>query len=305
MYLNKKKKNNKLIYIMNNNILPLNSRIIVIGDLHADFNKTKEIFFKLKLINDNNKWIAHPKNTIIVQLGDQVDGGGRGQYSINGEMEVIDFLDNIHEQAKIYGGGVYSLIGNHELMNFLGDYSYTSKDDMQNKSTNFLLGSDFAKKLADNRRVILKIGPYLFVHAGIVSSHLESNNRIDSVDGVDSDLFINKVNDLMKKLLYNEISKNDSEINKFFNSNDSLLWTRKLGGNKVNCDDFEKVSQHLNVGHIFVGHTIQNQINSKCSDKVWRLDVGISDAFGKGGKMQVLEIDSSDRASPKFNVIKL
>jgi len=153
---------------MNNNILSLKNKIIVIGDLHADFNKTKDISIKLNLIDDNNKWQANPIDTIVVQLGDQVDGGGRGQYFIDGEMDVIDFLDDIHCQAKLYGGGVYSLIGNHELMNFLGDYNYTSKNDLYNKSTHFKLGSSFAKKIANNRRVILKIGNFLFLHAGIL-----------------------------------------------------------------------------------------------------------------------------------------
>ena len=53
-------------------ILP-KERIIVIGD-YADYNKQTN-FIKLKLIDNNNNWIAEPKNTIVVQLGDILDGG--------------------------------------------------------------------------------------------------------------------------------------------------------------------------------------------------------------------------------------
>ena len=58
-------------------ILPKTKRIIVIGDLHADFQKTKFLFKKFNLIDDNDKWIAQPKNTHVVQLGDQLDGKSR------------------------------------------------------------------------------------------------------------------------------------------------------------------------------------------------------------------------------------
>ena len=58
-------------------ILPPCDRIIVIGDLHGDWKITKEIFLKAKLIDINFKWIAEPKNTIVVQVGDIVDRGGR------------------------------------------------------------------------------------------------------------------------------------------------------------------------------------------------------------------------------------
>ena len=45
-------------------------------------------------------------------------------------------------------------------------------------------------------------------------------------------------------------------------------------------------------GGIVVGHTVQEKINSKCGGKVWAIDSGMSDAFGKKGdsKIQVLEI---------------
>ena len=64
-----------------NAILDKKDRIIIIGDLHADYNKTIDLFKSLELIKEiNNKfiWNAKPSNTVVVQLGDQLDGGGRG-----------------------------------------------------------------------------------------------------------------------------------------------------------------------------------------------------------------------------------
>ena len=48
-------------------------RIVVLGDLHGDWNATTKSLLKAKLIdpNDHKKWIGG--ETILVQLGDQVD----------------------------------------------------------------------------------------------------------------------------------------------------------------------------------------------------------------------------------------
>ena len=272
-------------------------RIIVIGDLHADWPKTKEIFVRLKLIDNNNKWIAEPRDTIVVQMGDQVDGGGRNGNSVHGELNVIHFFDFLHEQAKMYNGGVYSLIGNHELMNFLGDYRYTSPKDMYNKNKLFTPGSLFANKISNNRNIILKIGDYLFIHAGILPKHLNRNICLNS------NQFICGINDLMRQLLNKQISHNDPRIKKYFTDPDSLLWTRDLGGENVNCKDVEAVTTCLNLKSIIVGHSIQpNGINSKCNGKLWRVDVGLSNTFG-ANPMSVLEI-CPDR-NPIFKIINL
>ena len=102
-------------------ILPAVPRIIVIGDIHGDWKVTKQLFLKFKLINSNGKWIAEPKNTHVVQVGDIVDRGGRPDTIGDecSEIKILDFLDEIHSQAQLYGGGVFCILGNHEIMNVL------------------------------------------------------------------------------------------------------------------------------------------------------------------------------------------
>ena len=45
--------------------------IIVIGDLHGDFQLTLDVLKIANLIDDNNKWIGN--DAYVVQVGDQVD----------------------------------------------------------------------------------------------------------------------------------------------------------------------------------------------------------------------------------------
>ena len=119
--------------IVSNGIISKKNRILVIGDLHADFRKTKKIFIDLKLIDINNNWVAKPKNTVVVQIGDQLDGGGRGYSEASGELELINFMDMVHRKAHQKDGGVYSLIGNHEIMNLLGNFTYSSEKDIESQ----------------------------------------------------------------------------------------------------------------------------------------------------------------------------
>ena len=272
--------------IINNGIVSAKKRIIVIGDLHADYMKTKELFIKLKLIDTSENWIAKPPETTIVQLGDQVDGGGRGEGESFGELNLINFMEDLHLKARRKGGGVYSLIGNHEIMNMIGDFKYASNKDiaqqggLQKRKNLFTAGNDLFNRLSCTRNVVLKVGDFVFAHAGILPEHITEKNK---------DNFILKINTLMRLFLQGVKSPDDAEIQKYFLSHSGIIWNREYGSSEPSCNKFDKISKMLNVGHMIIGHTIQNKINSKCDNRLWRVDVGISSIF-KTNNMEVLEI---------------
>ncbi len=292
-----------------NSIIGPKERIIVIGDLHADYTSMVKLFEKLKLIKIINKniiWDATPKNTIVVQLGDQLDGGGRGVGESFGELSIINFMEEIHFQAYRQGGGVYSLIGNHEIMNLLGDFRYASKKDIKMQGGEelrkklFEPGGDLFNKLSCTRNVILQIGNFIFTHAGIVPENLKDFNN--------SKLFIKHVNNLMREFLQGKKDQNDEEIKKYFLTKEtSIIWNRHYGNEDTNCNMVENVTKMLKVGHMIVGHTVQKKINSKCQDKLWRVDVGISKIFDNYGKIGVLEILDNGKPLPKnmFNPFRI
>ena len=272
-----------------NGIITEKSRILVIGDLHADFNKTKELFIYFNIIDDNENWIANPKDTTIVQLGDQLDGGGRGEEESYGEIDLINFMDRLHDKAYKYGGGVYSLIGNHEIMNLIGNFQYASTKDInlqggiELRQKIFSPGGDIFNKMSCTRNVVLKIGDFIFVHAGILPSHINHNEK---------DIFIKKINTLMRLYLQGKLDWDDVDIQKYFLDTNGVIWNRKYGDKVISndiCNKLNEVTKLLNVGHMIVGHTVQDSINSKCDNKLWRVDVGLSGAFDTG-HMEILEI---------------
>ena len=276
-----------------NSIIKSFNRILVIGDLHADFHMTKKLFKHFNIINNNNKWIA--KNTYIVQLGDQLDGKGRGHDDAFGEHEVLEFLDDLNTQAECNGGAVYSLIGNHELMNVLGDFRYASDKDIEkdnghhNRKIKYSPGGILAKRLACSRHTILKIDDILFVHGGI-SKHLSKN-------GMNNDE-IKLINTTTKDFFLNKIDSNNHHVKKYLLNSNGLLWDRSMGKQECDCDDFS----YLECGHIIVGHTPQKKINNKCNNKIWRTDVGLSKAMGSNTN-QILEITKDRHGKNEFKIL--
>ena len=298
----KKKQSNKT---SNPDVLPATERIIVIGDIHGDWKVTQQIFLKFKLINSNGKWIAEPKNTHVVQVGDIVDRGGRPDTIGDecSEVKIMDFLDEIHSQAKLYGGGVFCVLGNHELMNVLGNFDYAGQESVkcfggkEGRKKAFSPGGVMAQRFANTRNAVLQIGKFVFVHGGFNERHLTKT--------------IPEINNVMKKFLEGDKNIYDKNFMDYFMAYNGILWNRELSLGSPDCEKLEKVLQHFNVNGLIVGHTVQESgINSKCHNKIWRVDTGMSDAFGKiNKKIQVLEIlnngePSADNKHQPFRVLQ-
>ena len=270
---------------MNSGILSPKMRIIVIGDLHGDYRVTIECLYRAGVITKDLKW--NGGETVIVQMGDQIDRGGRGYNNNdeNSDLKIMNLFADLHLQALKFGGGVYSLIGNHELMNVMGNFDYVSPMGIKGyggKNGRYLLfkpGGLIAKLLA-NRHVILKIGDWIFVHGG-VNPVLVQKYKISFINELMSSYLNGN-----KKLIYTK------EFKELFLNDNSLLWDRDQGNSKPICNSVYKSLKLLGSKYIVVGHTPQSGINSKCRNKLWRVDTGMSQAFGKNShqRMEILEI---------------
>ena len=300
-------------------ILPPADRIVVIGDLHGDLEMTFKSLEIAKVIDTNHKWIGG--NTIVVQVGDQIDRcrydgknpchhEGVTKFDEHSDIRILKFFTKLHHRAQRKGGAVYSLLGNHELMNVSGDMRYvsyegikgfdnykTEKGDiidngMDARKYVFAPGNHISNFLACTRQVALIIGSNLFVHAGILPS-------------IATKYKINDINKLMSLYLFDKL-KDTNEYNSIFNDlKTSPLWTRKIG-NMANdtidsemCDNImDPLKENYNVRNIYVGHTplLDKGISSICKDKIWLTDYGASKAFDiftpkdKIKEVQVLEI---------------
>ena len=273
-------------------------KIIAIGDVHGDFGHLFTILNRLNIIDDDNNWTGG--DTIIVQTGDVLDDGGRGndknkkEHSAD-EIAIYNLLINLNIQANKMGGAVLMCIGNHEIVNIFDnniDYVnfYTKKyySDILNISRKNIIstGSEMAKKLSCVLKSVIKLGNIYFCHGGI--SFKLYNNVMQSKRWSTFDKFIEHINGVLPKMLNGNIELYKNELEYIQN----ISWNRDYGSfmpNEFVCDDFNKIFGKN--GKLVIGHTVQPQgINSICDNRIFRIDTAISRAFGGMNKLEALEI---------------
>jgi hydrogenase maturation factor len=274
-------------------------RIIAIGDIHGDFDVFIKTLLLGKVINSNNDWIA--TDTIVVQMGDQIDSIRAEMLAEKKEVGRFSFLKinnlikKLDKKARKKKSRIISILGNHEIMNIMGDFRYTGLNQMfettddinsselemiDDRKKFFKNNKDMIIDFACNRNVIVKVGSWLFVHGGLVLEVLKDYN-LEQVNKIVSNWILGK-------------KINPIDFKKLINFNpQSPLWNRDFGSPDIDCKYLYKTLNFINLKNMVIGHTIQsNGINSTCNQKLWRVDVGLSNRkFSEDiNKIEVLEI---------------
>jgi hypothetical protein len=244
-------------------VIKKSNRVIAIGDIHGDYQLIIDILKLAKVINNSINWIGN--DTIVVQVGDQVDRCRPSSYKCNdprttkydeaSDIKILKLMNNLHIQAVKNGGAVYSLLGNHELMNAQGNMNYVSlmgleqfKDYKDPRDPNktfssgmdarvhaFKPGNEYGKLLACTRTSALIIGSSIFIHAGLLLSFLDDINIDEFKIDINklkpceiNQVKLLKINKLVRKWLLGLITPNN--IDKIVGSHiNTLFWTRTFG----------------------------------------------------------------------------
>jgi hypothetical protein len=245
-------------------------KIIVIGDIHADYEILLAVLKKASIINDKLEWIGG--KTYLVMIGDLVDGKARiDNWAGDSDLKVINFLSKMIKQAKQKEGNVIILLGNHEFMNIRGNFSYSGDrgiKEMGGELKRLKYFNNQFLKFGSKCFLAVNIGGWIFSHAGI-SPEISKKYSIP------------KLNALLRKFLSKEMSIQEENI--FFDiisGENGILTTREFGTNEVNCKRLGITLANLNANHMVIGHTVQDKVNDICNKKLWRVDVGLSRAFG-------------------------
>ena len=274
-------------------------RIVAFGDVHGDLEAARSALRLAGAIDEQDRWIGG--ELIVVQTGDQLDRGDQ-------ERAILDLFERLRVESTAAGGAFHAVLGNHELMNVRGDLryvtdggfadfldvaAYESEDSLmvwdrssgtfragtladfeprqRGRMAAFMPGGPYAKLLA-RRQVILQIGDNVFVHGGVLPSHVAYG--------------IDEINDAAQAWL-----RGDAELPPVLSGPDSPQWTRLYSSDpdSVACGVLDVALTALKAERIVMGHTRQEAgIASACGAQAWRIDVGLAAYYG--GPVEVLEI---------------
>lgn len=291
---------------------PAVDRIVAIGDVHGDINAMRSALRNASVIDDKDEWIGG--RAVLVQVGDQLDRG-------SDEREIYNLLFSLQDKAPGDGGAVHILLGNHELMNTRLDFRYVSRggfndfdrdggvstvfgkpfqprvsvsrlkairmlpSKMRARARSVVAGGPLAAELAQRARVSVVVGDSLFVHGGLSTKHLKFGGR-DERDAVTmlEDLNLDTRRFLEGKGTYPTV----------LHGGDSPVWMRDYSRPRIRqggpeCRMLADTLRLVGAKRMVVGHTPQaGGINAACGARVWRIDTGMSKAYG--GVPEAIEI---------------
>lgn len=292
-------------------------KIVVIGDIHGDFERLVETLRVAKVVDEKDRWIAGKID--LVQLGDLPDRGPD-------TLKAIDYLQKLQKKARRKGGRVHLLIGNHEAMNVYGDLRYVTDEEFtafttknSDKHLERLYQSE-VQWIKDNqpeedwptfneahREKWFKFRPTGFLEHrinwlpnGKIGSWVSNNNTIlkigrnlfmhGGLGPLYADWSIDSINTEVRNS-FNDLEAIDNSI---IRSEDGPLWYRGLSLNPedTEIEHVDTLLKHFDVDRIILGHTVtKGVILPRFNGKVIITDVGLSRYYGEHLACLVIEKD--------------
>lgn len=286
-----------------------NGRVIAIGDLHGDLNKTIRALELAQVVRPDSHglpvWCGG--DSVVVQLGDVFDRG-------DCEIGILMLLRELHNQAQNDGGAVFMLNGNHESLNICGNFRYVTPGAFYESA----LAAGLTKELSFNWDDQLKARLELYSPGGLVACELAKNPTVLIVNDtvfahggllpIHVNYGLERVNREMAAWMRGDVTITGKKAMPPYiamGGANSILWNRTLAKERFDtpyaryyaCSLIKSVLRKLKVKRLVVGHTPQmSGCNCECNGQIWRVDVGMSEGvLNAEPQLIVIEEDSTGK----------
>ncbi|WP_052172566.1 metallophosphoesterase [Psychroserpens jangbogonensis] len=252
-------------------------KIVVLSDIHGQYDLAIEILKNNKIIDQELNWNFGKGHFVIV--GDIFDRGPK----VN---EMLWLIYKLEQQAKEKGGRVHFLLGNHEYMVLHKDLRYLHERYLKvgallNLEYDELYGNKtILGRWLRSKHTILRINNNVFVHGGISQDFL-SKISFD----------IEVINETMRTSI--DISKSELKSTEFYTNyygKTGPIWYRGYFNDKLEDAIIDDVLLKTKSEHIVVGHCSFDEVISVYHGKIFGVDSSIKE--GKYGEVLFIENDT-------------
>lgn len=264
--------------------------VVVISDVHGQFDLFTSLLKDHKVINANLDWIFETGHLVV--LGDIFDRGPK-------VTELLWLVYQLEQQAEKAGGKVHFILGNHELMVLNNDLRYInekyihSSHKMNMVYTQLFAENTFFGQWLRSKPVMVTINDLLFVHAGISDEFLSAGLTIEKTNQIFYEKIIGKSWDLIL---------NDS-ISTFMLSENGPLWHRGYFKEIISDNEISNILSYFDSNYLIIGHTSMPNIMSLKSGKIIIVDSGIKE--GIYGEILIYKKNEFFRGTSNGMVLKL
>ena len=241
-------------------------KVLALSDVEGRYDEMLRFLTANGVVDADGKW-AFGKGHLVC-VGDMVDRGSQ-------VTETLWLMYRLGIEARAAGGHVHYVLGNHEAMLMGGDVRYVAPKyravaKLLDRPIEGLVGADTELgRWMRTRNAMVRIGRYVFVHAGIAPGvaldpidYDHVNGQVRSVLGVSPDRI------------------EDRAAGRRVWGRESILWYR--GYFARHADEFGAVPSSAamdrvlgNVGgeHVVVGHTKVGEVTPLIGGRVLAIDI--------------------------------
>ena len=271
--------------------------VAALSDFHGQYDLMIALLINNKIIDDKKNWSFGNGHFVIT--GDIFDRGDK-------VTEILWFLYDLERQAEQAGGKLHLTLGNHEVMILNGDLRYLNPKYIETaKTINMPFEQLFSKNtiLGDwlrSKPVLVKVNNMLFAHGGFHPSLATDNHSIDEINSV-----------FKTNLVKAELAQPRQGLGEYLHRKNGPIWYRGyfakdrkkkvksksplIKDNGASHEEIEMLLKHFDVKHLVVGHTSQQQIETRYQGRVIAIDSSIK--RGKYGEILIIEKPGSNNES--------